>query len=199
MDMSASIITFQIPHIPKAWWVFCCVMIMPVQMTQADLWQLTPDSEVGFHIDSFGVTLVKGQFEQVQSTMQFDLEQPERANAQVVLDINSISINKPSLKAMVLGPDLFYAEKYKTAIFKSTQFKTLGNHYYQIQGNLTLRGVTRPITFDAKLTPDSNQPNLLNVEAYTVIRRSDFGMKQTLGGIGEKVKIQVIGQWKNSE
>lgn len=197
--MNASAVNDQIPHRLNAFWVYSCVFVMSMQVTQAGLWHLTSDSEVGFHIDSFGVTFAKGQFEQVQSSMQFDLQQPERANAQVVLDINSISLNKPSLRAMVLGPDLFYADKYKTATFKSTQFKTLGNDRYQILGNLTLRGVTRPITFDAKLTPHSEHPDLLNVEAHTIIRRSDFGMKKAIGGIGEKVNIQVIGQWKNSD
>ena len=197
--MNASAVNHQIPHRLNAFWMYSCVFVMSMQVTQAGVWHLTSDSEVGFHIDSFGVTFAKGQFEQVQSTMQFDLQQPERANAQVVLDINSISLNKPSLRAMVLGPDLFYADKYKTATFKSTQFKTLGNDCYQILGNLTLRGVTRPITFDAKLTPHFEHPDLLNVEAHTIIRRSDFGMKKAIGGIGEKVNIQVIGQWKNSD
>ena len=197
--MNASAVNDQIPHRLNAFWVYSCVFVMSMQVTQAGVWHLTSDSEVGFHIDSFGVTFAKGQFEQVQSTMQFDLQQPERANAQVVLDINSISMSKPSLKVMVLGPDLFYADKYKTATFKSTQFKTLGNDCYQILGNLTLRGVTRPITFDAKLTPHFEHPDLLNVEAHTIIRRSDFGMKKAIGGIGEKVNIQVIGQWKNSD
>lgn len=197
--MNASAVNDQISHRLNAFWVYSCVFVMSMQVTQAGLWHLTSDSEVGFHIDSFGVTFAKGQFEQVQSSMQFDLQQPERANAQVVLDINSISMSKPSLKAMVLGPDLFYADKYKTATFKSTQFKMLGNDRYQILGNLTLRGVTRPITFDAKLTPHSEHSELLNVEAHTIIRRSDFGMKKAMGGIGEKVNIQVIGQWKTND
>ena len=180
-------------------YLYAFAMIMSIQTALASPWQLTTDSEVGFHIDSFGVTLVKGQFEKIQSNLQFDLQQPEQAVAEVILDINSISINKPSLKPTVLGSDLFYVEKYKTATFKSTQFKALGDHRYQILGNLTLRGVTHPIIFDAQLIPHPKNADLLNVEAYTIIRRSDFGMKKAFGGIGEKVKIQVIGQWKKGD
>nr|WP_227547294.1 YceI family protein [Acinetobacter sp. ANC 4178] len=169
---------------------------MSIQTALASPWYLTADSEVGFHIDSFGVTFVKGQFEKVQSSLQFDLQQPEQATAEVILDITSIRLNRPSFKQMVLGPDLFYVEKYKTVIFTSTQFKALGDHHYQILGNLTLRGVTHPISFNATLVPNSNNPDVLDVEAYTIIRRSDFGMKKAMGGIGEKVNIQVIGKWK---
>ena len=178
---------------------YVLAMLMSMQSVRASPWHLTPDSEVGFHIDTFGMTFVKGQFEKVQSSLQFDLQQPEQATAEVILDITSIDLNKPSFKQMVLGPDLFYVEKYKTATFTSAQFKALGEHRYQILGNLTLRGVTRPISFNATLVPNSNNPDLLDVEAYTIIRRSDFGMKKAFGGIGEKVKIQVIGQWKKGD
>lgn len=180
-------------------YIYAFAMIMSIQTVLASPWHLTEDSEVGFHIDSFGVTFVKGQFEKVQSSLQFNLQQPEQATAEVILDITSIRLNRPSFKQMVLGPDLFYVEKYKTATFTSTQFKALGDHRYQILGNLTLRGVTHPISFNARLVPNSNNPDVLDVEAYTIIRRSDFGMKKALGGIGEKVNIQVIGQWKKAD
>ena len=177
--------------------MFSCALLCFTNVGHASTWQLTSNSEVGFHIDSFGMNLVKGRFNTVQSALEFDLQQPERATAQVVLDINSVELNKPSYKSMVLGPDLFYAEKYKTATFKSTQFKGLGGHDYQIHGNLTLRGITRPITFKAKMSPRQGNPDLMDLEAFTIIRRSDFGMKKALGGIGEKVNIQVVGQWRN--
>lgn len=180
-------------------YIYAFAMIMSMQTALASPWHLTADSEVGFHIDTFGMTFVKGQFEKVQSSLQFDLQQPEQATAEVILDITSIDLNKPSFKQMILGPDLFYVEKYKTATFTSTQFKALGDHRYQILGNLTLRGVTRPISFNAKLVPNVNNPDVLDAEAYTIIRRSDFGMKKAFGGIGEKVKIQVIGQWKKAD
>ena len=178
---------------------YVLALLMSMQSVRASSWHLTPHSEVGFHIDTFGMTFMKGQFEKVQSSLQFNPQQPEQATAEVILDITSIDLNKPSFKQMVLGPDLFYVEKYKTATFTSTQFKALGDHRYQILGNLTLRGVTHPISFNAKLVPNSNNSDLLDVEAYTLIRRSDFGMKKAFGGVGEKVKIQVIGQWKKND
>ena len=67
--MNASAVNDQIPHRLNAFWVYSCVFVMSMQVTQAGVWHLTSDSEVGFHIDSFGVTFAKGQFEQVQSTM----------------------------------------------------------------------------------------------------------------------------------
>ena len=163
---------------------------------QAQSWTLTPQSNVGFEIKSLGVTVVRAKFNRVQSSMQFDAKAPQHASTNFVMDVNSLSLSKPSLKNMILGEDLFYASKYKTANFKSTSFKDLGGGQYNIAGNLTLRGITKPVSFSTTLKPSANNANLLDVHSSAVINRSDFGMKKAIGGVGEKVNIQLSGQWK---
>ena len=96
---------------------------------------------------------------------------------------------------MFLGEDFFNAAQYKTATFKSTEFQPLGDGRYSVKGDLTLRGVTKQVTFDMLLKPNSSNPKLLDVQSSTVINRSDFGMKRALGGVGDKVNIQLSGQW----
>ena len=163
---------------------------------QAQSWTLTPQSNVGFEIKSLGVTVVRAKFNQVQSSMQFDAKAPQHASTHFVMDVNSLSLSKPSLKNMILGEDLFYASKCKSATFKSTSFKDLGDGQYNIVGNLTLRGTTKPVSFSTTLKPSTNNTNLLDVQSSAVINRSDFGMKKAIGGVGEKVNIQLSGQWK---
>ena len=163
---------------------------------QAQSWTLTPQSNVGFEIKSLGVTVVRAKFNRVQSSMQFDAKAPQHASTHFVMDVNSLSLSKPSLKNMILGEDLFYASKYKTANFKSTSFKDLGGGQYNIVGNLTLRGITKPVSFSTTLKPSASNVNLLDVQSSAVINRSDFGMKKAIGGVGEKVNIQLSGQWK---
>ena len=163
---------------------------------QAQSWTLTPQSNVGFEIKSLGVTVVRAKFNQVQSSMQFDAKAPQHASTHFVMDVNSLSLSKPSLKNMILGEDLFYASKYKSATFKSTSFKDLGDGQYNIVGNLTLRGITKPVSFSTTLKPSTNNTNLLDVQSSAVINRSDFGMKKAIAGVGEKVNIQLSGQWK---
>ncbi|OTG73246.1 hypothetical protein B9T26_09165 [Acinetobacter sp. ANC 4169] len=159
-------------------------------------WTLTPATHVGFDIKSMGFSIVKGKFEQVQSSMSFDPARPQNASAQFVLDVNSLSLSKPSLENMILGEDLFYAEKYPTATFNSHEFVPLGKNQYKIKGDLTLRGITRPVILDTSLEPNPSDPQLMKVEATTMVKRSDFGMKKAFGGIGEKVNIEVSGQWQ---
>ena len=163
---------------------------------QAQSRTLTPQSNVGFEIKSLGVTVVRAKFNRVQSSMQFDAKAPQHASTHFVMDVNSLSLSKPSLKNMILGEDLFYASKYKTANFKSTSFKDLGGGQYNIVGNLTFRGITKPVSFSTTLKPSASNANLLDVPSSAVINRSDFGMKKAIGGVGEKVNIQLSGQWK---
>ncbi len=54
--------------------------------------------------------------------MHFDPKAPQQASTQFVLNVDSLQLSKPSLRHMILGEDLFYAQKYKTVSFKSTRF-----------------------------------------------------------------------------
>lgn len=160
----------------------------------AKLWTLTPQSNVGFEIKAMGLTVVKARFNQVQSSMQFDMKAPQNASTHLVMEVKSLSFDKPVLKDMILGEDLFYVEKYKTVSFKSSEFKELGNGKYNVLGHLTLRGVTKPVTFITTFKPSLSNANLLHVQAFAVINRSDFGMRRGIAGVGDEVNLHLSGQ-----
>lgn len=162
----------------------------------AQQWTLIPQSYVGFDIESMVFPIIKGRFNQFQSSMTFNPKALDRASAEFTLQVNSLSLNKPALKKMILAEDLFYADKYATATFNSHEFIALGNHQYHIKGILTLRGVSKSVTLVTVLKPNSLNPHLLDVESHTVVRRSDFGMRKAWDGIGENVNIRLSGQWQ---
>ncbi|WP_326518981.1 YceI family protein [Acinetobacter sp. CAAS 2-6] len=118
--------------------------------------------------------------------MKFDPTTPQNASAQLVLQMNSVCLNKSGLKDLLLGEGVFFVEQYPTARFNSREFIVLGNHQYDIKGDLTLRGITQPVTLKTRLKPNSNDPQLLDVDVKTVVKRGDFGMKKAFAGIGEK-------------
>jgi polyisoprenoid-binding protein YceI len=185
-----------IKKIIKSAWMIGAISLVTLTQTYAQNWTLSSQSDVGFEIKSMGLSVVKGKFNRVQSKMTFDANTPQNASTQFVMDVNSLSFSKPSLKNMILGEDLFNAAQYKTVRFKSSNFKSLGQGQYHIAGNLTLRGVTKPVVFKTTLKPNAKNPKVLDVQSSTVINRSDFGMKKALGGVGEKVNIQLSGQWQ---
>ena len=161
----------------------------------AQAWTLTPKTQVGFNIRAMGFSLIKGQFTQFHSNMKFDPTTPQNASAQLVLQMNSVRLNKSGLKDLLLGEGFFFVGQYPTARVNSREFIVLGNHQYDIKGDLTLRGITQPVTLKTRLKPNNN-PQLLDVDVKTVVKHEDFGMKKAFAGIGGKVNIQVFGQWQ---
>lgn len=156
---------------------------------------LTSQSNVGFEIKSMGLSWVKGKFKKFQSKMDFKSKFPNQASIYLVMDVDSLIVNKSSLKDKIMSQDLFYVAKYKTITFQSTHIKPLGQDKYDIQGQLTIRGITRAVVFDTALKQNVSNPKILDMYAVTHINRTDFGMKKGIGGTGEKVSIIVSGQW----
>ena len=110
---------------------------------------------------------------------------------------------KKLLSIFLILPFLFFSTscaegkiQYKTVTFKSTEFVPQDSDRFNVQGELTLRGITKPVTFDAVLKPNASNSKLLDVYAIGYINRSDFGMKKSYGGVGEKVDIKLTGQWQ---
>jgi len=165
----------------------------------AQEWTLSSQSLISFDIKSLGISVVNGKFTQVQSKMNFQISDFKQASTEFILNVESVEINRSSLKKKILGKDLFYVEKYKTIVFKSTHFKKIEKNKYYIYGMLTIRGVTKPVIFETILKPDDQNSEKLDVLATTIIKRSDFGMQPAVAGIGENVNIQVKGVWVSNE
>ncbi|MBK0063120.1 MULTISPECIES: YceI family protein [unclassified Acinetobacter] len=163
--------------------------------TQAANWSLNGKPNIGFYIQHLGLKTIDATFNQVNSNFQFNPDELQQSKATFVMDAKSLSLTQPALKNTVLGPDFFNIEKYPEATFKSTHFQANGHSKYAIEGNLTLRGMTRPVVFVAIIQPTQN-PEVMNISASTEIRRSDFGMKPALGGMGEIVHIHMNGTLK---
>lgn len=172
------------------------VVVNGFSTVSAAQWRLTPQSKISFHIKSLGLSTVKGNFNQFQSKMRFDPLTPNASRLEFQMDSRNVTLSSPALKNLILGSDYFFVEKYNTVKFVSSSVQQLNTQRYSVKGNLTIRGVTQPVVFDTQLIPNVSNVKLLDVHAKTVIDRTSFGMKKSLGGVGEKVNIEVKGQWK---
>lgn len=161
----------------------------------AAVWTLTPQSQISFKIKSLGLSQVKGDFHHFQSKLRFDPEAPNKGRVELQLEASSVTFSSPELKNLILGSDYFFVEKYKKVKFISTSIQAQAYQHYSVKGNLTIRGVTQPVVFDTKLIPNAENPKLMDVHSKAVINRTAFGMKKSLGGVGEKVHIELKGQW----
>ena len=160
-------------------------------------WTIDPThSEVGFKVKHMMFTNVKGLFNDYSADIDFNDDLKE-ANLQFEAKINSIFTNNADRDNHLKSADFFDAEQYPILNFKSTNIQGNGSEY-EITGDLTIKGITKPITLNAEFSglmtdPWGNTKVGLNLDGK--INRKDFGLTYNAaletGGVlvGEDVKL----------
>jgi polyisoprenoid-binding protein YceI len=154
-------------------------------------------SSIGFTIKRFFAN-VPGSFPKFQSTLVFDRENPERSTLQASIDVASINTADQQRDDHLRSADFFEVAKFPTATFKSNQWKKTGADTYDVLGDFTLRGVTKPIVLKVKslgfmpgMKPGST---ISGWEGSTTLKRTEFGLEgpPMLGKmLSENVEIQI--------
>ena len=167
----------------------------------ADSWAIDPShSDVGFSVRHLMISKTKGEFKKVSGTAEIDDKNPTQSRMRLEIDVNSIDTDDQKRDQHLTSPDFFDAQKYPKIIFESKKITKAGKGY-KVSGDLTMHGVTKPITLDATLTKPVASPfGTANrgVEVSGTINRKDFGMtwnKSLDGGglvVGEEVNIDVV-------
>ena len=94
------------------------------------------------------VTYVRGHFKNVHGTLDFDPAQPEASSVEVVLDATTLWTGDPARDAHLRSSDFLDVEKHPRITFRSHGVELIGEHDYQVTGDLTIRGITRPVVLD---------------------------------------------------
>jgi polyisoprenoid-binding protein YceI len=156
-------------------------------------------SSVTFAIKHMMVATVRGQFEKVAATVDVDPANPAGATIQATIEAASINTGTPDRDAHLRSADFFETEKYPEITFKSTAVKQESDDQYLVSGDLTMHGVTRPVSLKATLEgrmedPYGNERIAVAVEGE--VNRKEFGLTwnqplQSAGGllVGETVKL----------
>jgi polyisoprenoid-binding protein YceI len=165
-------------------------------------------SEVGFSVRHLMISKVRGRFRTFSAAAQFDPERLEAGSVQVEIDVSSIDTRDEQRDAHLLSADFFDTEFHPSMTFVSTEIVPRGGSSYDIHGDLTIRGVTRPVTLRAEFTeavPDPFGGVRIGVSASATINREEFGLtwNQALetGGVlvGENVEVHIDAQLAASD
>jgi len=127
-----------------------------------------------------GFSIQRGSFTKVTGKITLD-RAAKKGNIDVVIDATSIKTIDPKLDTHVKGEDFFNAAKYPTLAFKSTNLTFEGDRVVSVDGDLTLLGVTKPVTLKIANEvcgehPFNKRP-MCGAEASTTVKRSEWGMK----------------------
>lgn len=164
-------------------------------------WQIdSSHSLLEFNVRHMMIARVRGQFDSFDGTVVADPQDLTTAQFEISADINSINTREPDRDAHLRSADFFDAENHPKMTFKSTRIEAKGDNKYDIHGELTIRGQTRPVTFAAEMTGEAKDPwgnERFGLTAESKINRKDWGLTWNAaletGGVlvGDEVRINV--------
>lgn len=161
--------------------VFPCVTAVAMASLSARAADYVVDkdhSHVGFTVRHI-VSHVQGSFKDFAGQFTFDPKKPSTDKVSFTVQTASISTDNEKRDNHLKSPDFFDVAKYPTMTFESTSVAPAGHDKYRIKGKLTLRGVTRPVTFDVDYLGTAKDPwgkTRSGFTATTRINRKDYGM-----------------------
>jgi polyisoprenoid-binding protein YceI len=164
-------------------------------------WRLDPaHTTIEFTAKHMMITTVRGRFKQWSASIDLDEEHPERSHVEVEIEAASLDSNQPQRDAHLKSADFLDVQNYPTLTFKSTRVEQLSETTGKLYGDLTIRGVTRPVVLDVVLEGNSRDwegKRRLGFSARTSIQRKDWGLNWNValeaGGwlVSERVDIQI--------
>ena len=156
-------------------------------------------SRIGFVARHAMVTKVRGSFNEFEGTGTFDAEDPSKSQLRLVIQAKSIDTRNADRDGHLRGNDFFAMEQYPEIRFESTAVEQLDAETYRVTGDLTIKGVTKPVSVDFEYTGTAVDPysNVrVGFEGKTVINRTDWGVSWNgvleTGGVlvSEKITLE---------
>jgi len=143
-------------------------------------WQLDPyHTQVEFSAKHLGMMTVRGHFADVNSTAQIDPDHPESSSIDVTIQTASIRTHNETRDNDLRGSNFLEVEKFPTIGFTSTELRATGDDHYTLTGDLTIKNITHPVTLNAFMLGEFNDPMMghrIGYNATGKINRRDFGV-----------------------
>ena len=150
-------------------------------------YQIDPiHSVILFRIKHMDVGYFYGRFNSPQGNFTFDEANPAASSFQAQVKAADFDSGNVKRDEHVRGPDFLSAKEFPTVSFKSTAVEPAGTGRYKVAGQLTLHGVTKPVTMSLEKTGAAK--DRVGFEGTMDIKRSDFGMKG-VGGVSDEVRL----------
>ena len=164
--------------------VFACTLALAFAsaplFAQGTTWQIdSAHTSAQFAVKHLMVSTVRGQFNKTTGTATWDGKDFTAASVDVVIDVSTINTREPRRDEHLKSADFFDVAKYPTITFKSTKVEAVSPGKLKMTGDMTMRGVTKPVVFDVEgpsaVLKEQNGTRV-GASATTRIKRSDFGL-----------------------
>jgi polyisoprenoid-binding protein YceI len=159
----------------------------------ADSFNVDPvHSSVSFQIEHFGISYIHGRFNKMKGEFSIDKDDASKSSITLTIDAESVDTNNGGRDKHLKSADFFNVKQFPTIMFKSKSLKAVKDGY-EVTGDLTMHGETKEISFKLNGGKEMEMKGQKRVGYWAdlKLKRSDFGMKNMLEGIGDTVYIAV--------
>lgn len=162
-------------------------------------------SAVIFSWDHFGFSHPSARFDKIDGSVLLDRTDLAKSSVSVTLPLEGLDTGVAKLDEHLKSPEFLDAAKFPTIAFKSTKVEKVGEHGLKITGELTVHGVTRPVTLDAKVNKiglfelGPYKAQAAGFDAQTVIKRSDFGVNKYVPNVSDEIAVRITLDAKQAQ
>lgn len=184
----------------------CSTLVTPDKTAQISAlkpgaYQIDPQhSTLLFKIEHLGLSTYVGRFNDFSASLEFDPANLEATRLDARVDTTSVDVDDSIVEGTLQNSDWFHSEQFPQAAFTSTAIEPLGDNRFIFSGNLTLRGVTKRVSFQGRF--NGGATNLLT-RRYTLgftasgtINRTDFGIDRYTALVGEEVELEFYAEFQ---
>jgi polyisoprenoid-binding protein YceI len=163
-------------------------------------------SKFTFIAEHHGISEVDGYFKKFDGKITATKDDLSDAIFDITIESGSINTDLEMRDGHLKGEDMFNVEKFPTITFKSTSLTKIAGNKYKMTGDMTIKGVTKPVTLDVTMNGPAAHPNpnnkklQLGIKALTTIKRSDFGIGGKLATmmVGDEISIRATGEFQKN-
>ncbi|MCE4225531.1 YceI family protein [Methylobacterium sp. C25] len=156
--------------------------------------------KITWSLSHLGYSTYYGQITDVAAEATFDPKEPAKSTLSVTINTASVNGLNDKLNEHLKAPDFFDVEKFPQASYVSTSIEPTSPTTAHVNGELTIKGVTRVVSFDATFNQAGVNPvdkvYSVGFDGRAVIRRSDFGINAFLPILGDEVQLRLEGEFK---
>ena len=158
-------------------------------------WKIDPNhSAAHFSVRHLAVSNVRGDFSNVGGTINFDDQDSSKTTIEATIDATTVNTRVSMRDNDLKSANFFDVARFPTITFNSTKVRSTAPGAYSVEGDLTIHGVTRPVTLQVDVTPaikEARGNERRGAEATTTLNRRDFGVNGSPATAGDEVQITI--------
>jgi polyisoprenoid-binding protein YceI len=152
-------------------------------------------TQVTFTWNHFGFSNPSARLEDIKGSVVVDQADWAKSSVEVTMPFSGLHTGVPKLDEHMKTPDFFDAAKFPDVTFKSTKVTKTGAETLDITGDLTVHGVTKPVTLHARINKIGENKMIgsqtAGFDADTTLKRSDFGVNKYVPMVGDEIKVHI--------